>query len=135
MAQPENLYVENQVLALASVIEGALWAVGEMRDVNMPDLAAMHLAAARDMVQQADFADLVDLAHVESDPVVEKPGSTRRRSIAYGLTVLAIEQTVDARNPDVEPPLSQRLRAQARERYGDRVDEQLAQIPAFPFGK
>ena len=130
----ENPDIEHQLVETASVIEGALYVADQLADTDMPDMAAMYLGAARDMVSNHGFVDLA-VATVGEAVHEDTPRMLRRRGIAYGVTMLIIEGAVDARNPGVEPPLSQRLRAQARERYGDRVDEQLAAIPAFPFAR
>ena len=133
MAAGEQSGPEHQLVELASIIEGAMFVADQLHDADMPSLAEMHLGAARDMVENSTFADMGIAA--AGDAIDERtPRMLRRRTVAYGLTMLAIERAVDERHPTMQPPLSESIRAHARERYGDRVDEQLAALPPFPLG-
>lgn len=131
---PENARAEHQLLETASVIEGFFFVVNQLGETNMPDLAAMYLGAARDMVSNREFADMA-VAEIGEAVHEDTARTLGRRALAFGVMMRVIEGAVDVRNPGVKPPLSEQMRAQARERYGDRIDEQLAGIPAFPFGE
>lgn len=93
-----------------------------------------HLDAAGQMVSNREFADLA--GNAAGDALNDDSArQLSRRAVSYGIVMLTIEGAADAANPDVQPPLSEQMRATARERYGERVDQQLAAIPVFPFGK
>jgi hypothetical protein len=119
---------QDQLTQTVAVFEGAMAVTANLAEADMVTLAAVHGGAARMMVEHAEFAVLAG--------DITEPGElteVSRRARAYGFAMLAVERVVDHRNPGVQPPLSQRLRARAREIYGDRVDKHLADLPDFPF--
>jgi hypothetical protein len=108
------------VTSVAAAFEGAMYMTASLVQMDMPTLAEVHANAARDMVEQGRFVELSGAAAENPDQSVT--GDLTHRWQSYGMTMLAVEHVVDARNPGVVPPLSQGLRNLARVEHGEPLD-------------
>jgi hypothetical protein len=112
VSTPEYITTE-----VSAVFEGALYMVGSLAQMDMVTLTQVHASAASSMVEQGRFLELSGGASENPDQSVT--GDLTHRWQSYGMTMLAVEHVVDARNPGVEPPLSTGLRARARFEHAD----------------
>lgn len=92
-----------------------MYMAASLGQMDMVTLAAVHDTAARNMVEQGRFLELSSGASENPDQSVT--GDLTHRWQSYGMTMLAVEHLVDTRNPNLEPPLSAVLRANARSKH------------------